>query len=239
MSAGRLPIPALLLAPVLAGCIATTPVKITDHNVFQPSARVSIQLSGEPEVPSRPHDGAAFEFSVTGGNGSDGQSLAAGALPVVVGGQTFTGPQQLNHKFEFRYVESVYRLRLFLNDALGFEGLIGLGYASFDLTTTAPGRRATEDRGDGGFAGGIGGLWRVLPSTSLQARVSFFESFGDISEDDGISARRIDIHAVQAFGRNVALRAGWSDWKLKSKNSPNSEIKARFYGPALGLELMF
>jgi len=223
---------ALLLAPGLAGCIATTPVQVTDRDVFVPSARVSVQLSGGEEAPSRPHSGSALELGVTGASGSDGQSLAAGQLPVVVGGQTFTGPQQLTNQFDFRYYEAVYRGRMFFDDLLGLEFLGGLAFTSLDLTVTSPGRRATEARSDGGISAGIGGLVRMLPSTILQARWTAF-----VSSDT--SAQRIEIHAVQAFGRNVALRAGWTDWKLSSKDNFSSEFRIRFSGPALGLDLMF
>jgi hypothetical protein len=231
----------LLLAPGLAGCIATTPVQVTDRDVFLPSARVSFQLAGDPEAPSRPNDGYALEFGVTGASGSDSQSLAAGQPVVVIGGQTFTGPLQLTNRFDFRYYEGVFRGRKFFNDSLGIEGLIGLGYTSLDLTLSAPGQRATENRGLVGISLGLGGLWRVLPSTSLQARLTAFSSStqSNYGEAESMSNRRIDIYAVQAFGRNAALRAGWAEWKVSSKTSLSSEFKATFSGPALGLDLMF
>ena len=233
-------LPVLLLAPCLAGCIATTPIQVTDRSASQPSARVSFQLSGDQETPSRPHDGVAFELGATGRSGSAGQSLAAGQPDVVLGGQTFTGPLQLTNQVDFRYYEGVFRVRKFFNDALGIEALIGLGYTSLDLAVSAPGQRATEDRSRGGLAVGLGGVWRVLPSTSLQARWTGFSSFDAIFfPTEPMTNTRVELHLVQALGRNAALRAGWTEWRLSSENSPNSDFKATFSGPALGLELMF
>jgi hypothetical protein len=236
----RYRLPVLLLAPGLAGCLATTPIQVSDHNTFLPSARVSFQRSADPETPSRPHDGTAFELGVTGNRGRGGQPLAAGQPDVVLGGQTFTGPLQLTNKFDFRYYEGVFRFRKFFNDALGVEALIGLGYTTLDVTVSAPGLRATENRDMGGFVVGLGGVWRVLPSTSLQARGTVFSSFDAIFfPTEPMTNTRVDIHLVQALGRNAALRAGWTEWRLSSENSPSSDFKATFSGPALGLELMF
>jgi hypothetical protein len=231
-------LPAICAA--LAACAPISQIQVTDRNAFQPSARVSIGLAGDKDTPSRPHDGVAFELGVTGTSGSVSQSLAAGQPDVVLGGQTFTGPLQLRNEVDFRYYEGVFRFRKFFNDALGIEALAGLGYTTLDITVSAPGQRAAEDRDMAGLAVGFGGVWRVLPSTSLQARWTGFVASGRLLfPDRTMSNQRVDIHLVQALGRNAALRAGWTDWRLSSDNSPSSDFKATFSGPALGLELMF
>ena len=91
------------ICAALAACAPATQLQVTDRNASLPSARVSFQLSGDKETPSRPHDGVAFELGVTGTSGSASQPLAAGQPDVVLGGQTFSGPLQLRNEIDFRY----------------------------------------------------------------------------------------------------------------------------------------
>jgi hypothetical protein len=237
---------AILVVTALAGCTSTShsDLTISDRGTFIPSGRLSVDISPRPEAPSVPHTGHGIELGLSGASGDDRQQLGTGALPLVFGGRTFAAPNDLRHEFDWRFAEIAYRYRHFFgNGTFGIEGLGGLAYAELDLTTTSATQRASEKLGSGGILGGFGVVWKFLPSTSLQSRLTFFGS-GNV--EDVSAALRWDVYAVQALGRHAALRAGFSGWGVTSEReaddafgSPSSRIRARFSGVALGLDLMF
>lgn len=240
---------AALLAAALAGCASdtTSGITATDRGVFIPSGRAAVDITPKGETPSHPHSGHGIELGISAGSGDDTQALAAGALPVVFGGQTFSTsvPVTLAHDFDFRFYELAYRYRKFFgaSQEFGIEALGGLAYADLDLTVSAPGQRASESLQSGGIVGGFGIVWKFRPSTSLQSRVTFFGS----GDEEGVSyASRLDVYVAQAIGRHAALRAGFAGWNVRSERdyydistSNQSTIRVRFSGPAIGLDLMF
>lgn len=238
---------AAALGALLAGCVSTnnTDLKITDRGVFLPSVRAGIDISPQVESPSVPHTGHAIEIAYSGGSGDDAQSLAPGEAPIVFGGRTFASPNELRYDFDWRFAELAYRYRRFFGGTrpFGIEVLGGLGYAQLDLTVASPTQRAGEKLSNGGVIGGFGLIWKFLPRTSLQSRFSLFLS----GENEDVSAAtRFDGYLVQAIGKNVAARIGATGWSLESSreanngfSSPNSSIRARFSGLALGLDVMF
>jgi hypothetical protein len=76
----------------------------------------------------------------------------------------------------------------------------------------------------------------VLPKTSAQGRLTYFTSTLVTEKSE---LERWDLAAVQALGRNVSLRAGYSWWELKSTRAGASDVHAQLSGPSLGLELSF
>jgi hypothetical protein len=234
------------LAALLAGCAgpSTSDIAITDRSTFIPSGRVGIDISPHVENPSVPHTGHGLEVGFSGASGDDTQSLGSGARPVVFGGVTFNAPTQLNHEFDFRFAEIAYRYRRFFGAGeFGIEALGGLGYAEFDLTVSSPTARATDKLSNGGLLGGFGIVWKFRPTTSLQSRLTLFGS----GRNEGVTAAaRFDAYIAQALGRHAAVRAGVAGWSLTSEregsdnfSSSNSQIRARFSGIALGLDLAF
>ena len=192
-----------------------------------------------------PHSGHGIEFGLTGTTGKGHQSRGAGAPPLVFGGQVFAAPSELNHEFDFGYVELVYRFRHFFGEGrtFGIEALGGRGYAEYDLTVTTPTPRANDKIASGGVVAGFGILWKFLPTTSLQSRLTLFGS----GQNEGVTgAARWDLFVAQALGRYAAIRAGLTTWGLVSSrqddedfSSLNSLIRARFAWLAVGLELAF
>jgi len=241
---------ALLAVLALAGCSTgptTSELKVTDHATAIPSARVAVDIAGAEGPRSEPHNSHAVELGLSGTRGNHKQDLAATDKPVVFGGQSFNGPQQLRSEFSFRLVELAYRYRRFFGSsgAFGVEGLGGVGYAHLGLTvaSTTTTQRATENLGNAGVVLGVGGIWRFRPTTSLQARLTAFGS----GRNEGVtSASHLDLYVAQALGRNAAVRAGLASWGATSereaddsKNSLKSPIRVRFQGVLLGLDLMF
>ena len=218
-------------------------IKVEDRSTFIPSARLSADIAPRGEAPSVPHAGHAIELGITGASGDDKQNRTAGAPTLTFGGQTFTAPVELHHEYEFRFAEVAYRYRHFFNDQLGIEALGGLGYAQYELTVSAPGVSTREKLSSGGLVGGIGVIWKFLPQTSLQSRITAFGS----GDSEGVTgAARWDFFIVQALGRHAAVRAGLTSWSLSSEREEdddfstlNSRIQGRFSGVSLGLELAF
>ena len=241
---------AVLAVLALAGCSTgptTSELKVTDHATAIPSARVAVDIAGAEGPRSEPHNSHAVELGLSGTRGNHKQDLAMGDKPVVFGGQTFNGAQQLRNEFDFRLVELAYRYRRFFGSsgAFGVEGLGGVGYAHLGLTvsSTTTTQRATENLGNAGVVLGVGGIWRFRPTTSLQARLTAFSS----GRNEGVTgASHLDLYVAQALGRNAAVRAGLASWGATSereaddsKNSLKSPIHVRFQGVLLGLDVMF
>ena len=222
-------------------------LKIEDRSASTPLGRLSIDLVPRDVAHSVPHAGHALEFGFSGASGSDGQSRRAGAPPITFGGQDFAAPNDLRHEFDWRFAEAAYRYRYFFTENVGIEVLGGLGYAEFDLTVASaigsPALPVNEKLSSTGLVGGVGFIWKILPSTSLQTRITGFGS----GETEGVSAAaRWDLYLVQAIGRYLALRAGVTAWSVESErehdefdDSLNSRIRARFSGLSLGLDLAF
>jgi hypothetical protein len=232
---------ALLAAPALAD---HTHIVIEDA-VFFPSVRGSFDIWPRGEEPSAPHTGHGVEIGLTGTSGKDRQTRSAGDPPLTFGGQSFAAPSTVSYEFDFGYFELLYRYRHFFGAAqtFGIEGVAGIGNATMDITASTATQSAREDLRSGGLVFGGGVIWRFLPSTSLQSRITLFGS----GEREGITgAARFDVMVAHAFTRNIALRGGLTSWGLTSErdededaSSPNSHLRANFGGLALGLEVMF
>lgn len=231
---------AALLA--LGGC-STTSIDVRDTTTFVPSARVSVDLGGEEERPSRLRTSHALELAATAARGGSEQHIDNPGEPVVFGGERFLPPQTLDVDFDFRFASLVYRYRkVFQRSRLGFEARAGLGVAQLAVTVTGATQRASERMRSGGFTGGFAPFLRLGPSTLLELRGLGFWSG---SSDDVTSAYGIDLQLAQALGPHAVVRGGWSWWNVRSEredyfgSSRNSPIHVRFSGPALGLEVLF
>jgi hypothetical protein len=239
-------------AAILAAALVAGPAladhrefKVDDRSTFLPSGRLGIDIAPRVESPSVPHTGHGIEIGFTGGSGKDHQTRTAGAPTLTFAGQAFAAGSELNHEFDFRYAEIAYRYRHFFGAAatFGIEALGGLGYAEYDLTITSAAQRANQKLSSGGLVGGFGIIWKFLPATSLQSRITLFGS----GDEEGVTgAARWDAFIAQALGRHAAVRVGLTSWGLVSTrdddddfSSVNSLIRSRFSGIALGLDIAF
>lgn len=231
---------AVLAAAALGGCgsnPAFKKVEIDDRATLIPSLRVSVPLSRHAEAPSEPQAGHALEIRFSGTRGEGSQTHGSGA-PINIGQQDFNAPVTVAYDFEYTHAEAAYRWRKVPRaGAWGVEALAGAGFGSLGITATAPGQRAVDGRDSVGLTLGGGGFWRWRPGTSVQARLTGFWS----GDQGGVSSvLRSEVYLVQALGRNIALRAGYAAWQVDSdSNGAASDIRLRFSGPALGLDLMF
>jgi hypothetical protein len=231
----------LLAAPALAN---HRDIEVED-NVFIPSLRIGVDIAPRGEAPSVPHTGHGIEIGFTGTSGEDSQARTTSAPALTFGGQTFLSPTTLNYDFDFRFLELAYRYRHFFGASrtFGIEALGGLGWAELDLGVSNATQSAREKLQSGGLVGGFGIVWKFLPQTSLQSRITVFGS----GDREGVTAAaRFDLFVAQALGRHAAVRVGLTSWGLASARdedddfgSFNSQIRAGFGGLALGLELAF
>ena len=229
----------VLISGLLGACsgMPATTIQATDHGVVIPSLRVGWTLSRSTEAPSTPHDGHGIELGVTGGRGSDSQSLVAGQQPVQFGGVTFFAPQTLQYEFDFTFYDVSYRWRRFpAGSSVGFEVLAGAGYAKLDLTASSPTRQAAESLSSVGVTTAVGLIWRMLPSTSLHARLGGYWSG---ASNDVVQSDRVELHVAQALGRNAVVRAGYARWRAETDRTGASNLEIEFSGPTLGLEFQF
>jgi hypothetical protein len=242
----------LLAADTLTSCATTrqtSDISASHSGAIIPAARVSKSLSPHEGPPSEPQTGNAIEVGVTRASGTSSQSLGPGSQPILFGDQTFSAPQQLDHKFDFNYVDLAYRYRLFFGAGnFGIEALLGLGYGDLGLRVSSSSKQASEHISSAGLVGGLGALWRFRPGTSLQSRYTLFAS----GNDNHLSnAARFDLYLAQAVGRNFALRAGFTTWTIESKRESATDsagvpsgaalspVHVKISGPALGLDAMF
>jgi hypothetical protein len=219
-----------------------------DDGAFVPSLRATFDISPRGEQPSVPHTGHGIEIGLSGAsNGEDQQTRDPGDSPLTFGGQTFVAPGVIRYEFDFRYFELAYRYRHFFGESrtFGIEGIGGIGSAEMDITATTATQRTSETLQSGGLVLGFGIVWKFLPQTSLQSRLTIFSS----GEREGVTAAaRFDVMVAHALARNVSLRGGLTRWGVVSARnedgddlgaSPNSQINVGFGGLAAGLEVMF
>ena len=221
----------VLASLLLAGCIPSgTTIEIHDRNAFTPNVRLSLGQPGELRA------GPAFELGVAQTRGRGTQFIPAGESSSL-GAETFYGPREISSETRATIVEAAARIRNFPPEGnVGFELLGGLGYASYDFAVASGNRRVADATSALGVVGGVGVIWRVLPSTSLHGRFSVFSSAG-VAEESGVE--RWEVALAQAIGRHLSLRAGYASWDVKSTRTGFSDVRARLSGPALGVELSF
>ena len=239
----------LLAALVCSSAFAQQDIDAIDRTSgIIPSLRLGFGIAGEPTTlgPAVPHGGHGIELGLSGGSGEDTQTLSVGEPVVVFGGRVFNTAGTLQHEFDFGFLEVAYRYRRFFGESkvFGIEALGGLGIASLELTTTSATARASDKLENWGLVGGFGIVWKFLPATSLQSRITLFGS----GEREGVTgAARVDLHVAHAVARNIALRAGVVSWGIVSQragedddnDSINSRIRAGLSGLSLGLDVAF
>ena len=232
----------VLAAFLLAGCFTysgppSSTITASDSGVLVPTIRASVGGQG-PGEPSEARDGHAAEVNWSRASGGGQQSLASGQAPVRFGTQVFSGPAQLQHDFDFGFLEVAYRFRHFFGGDVGIEALFGFAHANLDLTVASGAQLASEAMDSAGFTLGFGIIGRLRPGTSVQGRVMLF---GTGSDSNISSAQRFELSLVQSVWRHAALRAGYVFWRIDSEReySDGSPVKVKFSGPTLGFDLAF
>jgi len=232
---------AMMLATLaLTGCgfLPTTQINAEDNRVFLPALRADINFGDDKQAVSEPHTGNAIEFGIAKAKGNDSQSLMTGQSPIILNGTTFNAPQQLRNDFDYNFANLIWGRRQFFSErAVGLEVTAGVGFSSLDLAVSSPAQRASDHLFTRGPQAGVGLVWRLNPSTSLQGRVSEFIS----AADQGVNRMtRYELFFAKAFHENLTLRAGYAVWDVNGEGQYNmSDFQLRASGPALALDWDF
>ncbi len=230
---------AVVAVLLLSGCgLPTSRIDAEDNGVFLPSLRTAVSFSEGKGAPAEVQTGHAVEFGYVKTNGSDAQFLPAGQAPVVLGGQTFSAPQQLRNAFDFSFIDVSWRWRRFFGDyPLGLEVLAGLGNSRLDLAVSSPTQQASESFSTAGPQAGAGFLWRLHPGTSVQARVAGFVSTSGRGVNEAV---RAELSLSRVLHENLGVRLGYSSWEVKGQGQDTiSDFRLRMSGPSLMLEMNF
>jgi len=229
--------PIALAILALTGCSTTTPVEVNDRHAALPSFRVDIDLDEKTKV-SAATTGRAVEFGIARAKGGSQQWLASGQLPVILGNTTFVAPQLIRNDFDFYFAELSYRWRkLSANRTIGLELIGGVGYSALNLSVVSATQRDSANFGNYGAQGGVGFIWNMRPSTSLNLHVSGFTSTASTGVSD---FGRYQVFLAQTLAESLELRAGYAKWEVNGNGAVGtSDIRMTFSGPTLDVGLNF
>jgi hypothetical protein len=227
------------------GCKNTVPFKIENSKQdFSPALRVSLDLdqSDNKLAVAEPHTGHTFEFGLAHASGSGIQNIAVNEQ-VILNNSAIVGPQTPRNKFGMSFLDITYRWRKFpWETPLGFELYGGVGNSWLNLAASTPTQQASERVGTVGIQYGLGLIWRLNPSASIQARrTTFYASNGFAMVPDDTSVREIwreEICFAKVLAKNLSLRIGYADWVIGGY-ATTSQFQLHSTGPSLTLDWNF
>lgn len=181
---------------------------------------------------SAPHGGVAFELTYLQASGGSTQDIGGGQT-ISAGGAPLLGPRQISNDATQRELDAFVRWRSGGNPWL-FELLGGLSFVHYEFSAGSVNTSGTPTAA----VIGAGGLWRVRPQTTLQARYLLGKGISSYTQD--IALDRLELAVVQSLGPTFSARLGYmvSDTTI-SPTEPNSELHMRFRGPMLGIDFHF
>ena len=228
---------ALLSIVALAGCTSTptSPMRISDNRVNQPSIRMSVNLDDEQTNAPESKTFHAIEFGYMKAKGGSDQALAEGQPPIIFNHTAFDAPQQIRNNFDIRFADISFRMRkFFLERSLGLELAAGFGQASLGLTVTSPTQDTSSRIVNYGPQGGAAIIWRFLPGTSFHMRASGFYS-------PEFNFSRKEIFLMQGIGQNLSLYGGYAQSHVEDTSFifEQNSFLMDFSGPMLGVGFNF
>jgi hypothetical protein len=175
----------------------------------------------------------AIEMGATRSTGRDSTAISAG--PVRIGNGTFPGPQTIDTKFTFAFYDISARLRRSLHTRpFGYDVAAGFGYTDLHLAASSGTVRGDESVSSPAFRLAVGGMWRLRPTTHLEAHGDLFATnshFRDVN--------RLEVALAQRLGSHATIRGGYSFWGLEAPDASRSAVTVRFFGPSIGFGLNF
>jgi len=236
----------LLLTMTLGGCqnTSTTRIDAKDNTVALPALRMAYNFDHEKQAAS-PHNGHAIEFGITTARGSSSQVLSPGQLPIILNQTTFTAPQQLRNDFDFTDMELLWRYRfrnpIFNDDKLSTEISVGAGSNTINLKVASATQVASRRVDSTGLRVGLGLIYRLGQSSSIQMSALGYGSPFVISGADQML--RYELVYAKTYLDNFRVRAGYAIWHVKGSLSGPQASESDFYlelsGPTLALDLEF
>lgn len=210
-----------LLLAASGAAARDTSLDVDDQSVV-PALRVEMNSSG----------GFSFEGGFSTANGSSNQAVGAGDR-VSLGGTPAFGPRQLSNDATVRELDAFVRWRTG-SAPWTLELLGGLSFVHYEFNAGIVSTSGTPTAA----VFGVGGLYRLRPQTSLQARYLLGKGVSSYTEDVGLD--RLELAVVQSLSKNISARLGYTVWDVTvAPTEPNSELHMRFRGPMLGLDFSF
>jgi len=230
---------AVALLPCAALANTTEDVRAGGGAVI-PSIGMSIDVVGNSAIPNHTSSSHSIDAGFSYAKAKRKQEHELGDGPIVFGGQTFTGNQDIEWTSNIQLAHIGYKPRFwFGNSNWALEGVIGVGWAGLSLKGEgAGGVTASERMSNAGVVLGIGGIWRFAQATSLQLRLLGFGS----GKDEGVtSASRWDLTVTHALGKNFQLRGGLGILSAHSarENADKNIVKSPIFASGGGLTLGF
>ena len=211
----------VLLLASMGAAARDSSLNVDDTSVM-PALRVEIVSTSS----------VAFEAGFATASGDSRQDLGAGER-VSMGGIPAPGPRQLSNEATLRQLDAFVRWRTGSNPWT-LELLGGLSFLHYEFNAGIVSNSGTP----AAAVVGIGGLWRMRPQTSLQARYLLGRGISSYTED--VNLDRLELAVVQTLSKSFAARLGYTVWDVTvAPSEPNSELHMRFRGPMLGLDITF
>jgi hypothetical protein len=224
----------VLITTLLSGCgSAYQVVNLQDH-VLLPSARISRRIASidRNADPSEVQSGLTAELGASSISGGDTIAIVGTSR---LGEVTFAAPQDIDTEFDLKTIDASIRWRQFYGgESLGFDVFTGFGYADLVVKAASPTAQVEETLSSPTLRVGLGGFWRIVPSTSLEATATFLATNRSFDHISGY-----DIKVVRTLGPHAAIHGGYSTWQLQSIGRNRSTIDLKFSGPAMGVDVKF
>lgn len=231
-----------LLAPCAASANFTEDIRAGGGAVI-PSIGMSIDVVGNSTLQNHTASSHAIDIGFSYARAKRKQELETRDGPIIFGGQTFVGRQDITYTSNIQLAHVGYRPRYWFGRSnFALEGVIGLGWAGLGLKAEGALQTASERMSNGGIVLGLGGIWRFAPTTSLQVR---FLGFGSGKKEGVSGASRSDVTLAHALAKNVQVRAGLGVLSATSSREDadsgirKSPIHAAGGGLLLGLDFVF
>jgi len=196
-------------------------LNVDDMSVV-PALRVEMNSSGS----------FSFEGGFSTASGDSKQDVGAGDR-VSMGGIPAFGPRQLSNDATLRELDAFVRWRTG-TAPWTLELLGGLSFVHYEFNAGIVSSSGTPTAA----VFGVGGLYRLRPQTTLQARYLLGKGVSSYTQD--VSLDRLELAVVQSLSKNISARLGYTVWDVTvAPTEPNSELHMRFRGPMLGLDFTF
>ncbi len=228
-----------LLAPCAALANTTEDVRAGGFAII-PSIGMSIDVAGNSALQNHTSSSHSIDMGFSYAHAKRKQEHDIGDGPIVLGGQVFTGQQDITWTSNIQLAHLGYKPRFWLgNSNWALEGVVGVGWAGLGIKGVgANGQTASERLSNGGIVLGLGAIWRFAQASSLQIRSLAFAS----GKDEGVTgASRFDVTVTHALGKNFQLRGGLGVLSAHSarETADKTIVKSPIFASGAGLVVGF
>lgn len=227
---------ALPLALCAAGCITGgQTLDGSDYHVHFPAARASFEIERKGAADEHHPGSCRLTLEATRAPGSSTQPLGAGESQRFKG-VDFPGPDTLALDFELHAFNAWFAL----GDSIApnVRGAALVGISAFERDLAIEGASAHVSDADIFVLPLVGAELEWEPVEHLSAYARYLLACDE--EDDLAPVLRMFETGLRArLHRNLALFAGWRDWRYDEERTFESDVDLNLEGGVLGVELCF